>query len=68
MKTIYIRLANKMNPSVFNTYNVSQWFYFSSDYLNFHLLEKNCPSTVIYNDIGGILQEKALELKNSYIE
>lgn len=68
MKTIYISLANRTNPSVFSTYNISQWFYFSPDYLSFHLLEKNCPSTVIYNDIGKILQEKALELKNSYIE
>ncbi len=68
MKTIYVSLADKMNPSVFSAYNISQWFYFSPDYLNFHLLKENCPSTAKYDDIGEILQEKALDLKNSYIE
>lgn len=68
MKTIYVNLAEKTDPSVFSTYNISQWFYFSPNYLNFHLLKENSPSTAKYNDIGEILQEKALELKNSYIE
>jgi hypothetical protein len=68
MKTIYVSLAEKTNPSVFSAYYISQWFYFSPDYLNFHLLKKNSPSTAKYNDIGEILQEKALKLKNSYIE
>lgn len=68
MKTVYVSLADKMNPSVFSAYDISQWFYFSPDYLNFHLLKENSPSTAKYDDIGEILQEKALELKNSYIE
>ena len=68
MKTIYVSLAEETDPSVFSAYNISQWFYFSPNYLNFHLLKENCPSTAKYNDIGEILQEKALELKNSYIE
>ncbi|MBT6564327.1 MAG: hypothetical protein HON76_17560, partial [Candidatus Scalindua sp.] len=68
MKTIYVSLAEETDPSVFSAYNISQWFYFSPNYLNFHLLEENSPSTAKYNDIGEILQEKALELKNSYIE
>jgi hypothetical protein len=68
MKTIYVSLAEKTNPSVFSAYYISQWFYFSPDYLNFHLLKKNSPSTAKYNDTGEILQEKALKLKNSYIE
>lgn len=41
---------------------------FLSGLFKFSFARKNCPSTVIYNDIGKILQEKALELKNSYIE
>ena len=68
MKTIYVSLAEKTKQSVFSAYNISQWFYFSPDYLNFHLLKENCPSTAKYNDIGEILQEKALKLKDSYIE
>ena len=68
MKTIYISLKENARPSMFETYNVSQWFYFSPDYLNFHLLKKNCPATAEYKDIGEVLQEKALELKGSYIE
>jgi len=68
MKTIYVSLVEKTKPSVFSANNISQWFYFSPDYLNFHLLKENSPSTVRYNDIGEVLQEKALKLKNSYIE
>lgn len=68
MKTIYVSLVEEMDPSVFSAYNISEWFYFSPDYLNFHLLKENCFSTAKYNDIGEILQEKARELKNSYIE
>jgi hypothetical protein len=68
MKTLYVSLTGKTNPSVFSDYDISEWFYFSPNYLNFHLLKENSPSTVKYNDIGEILQEKALELKNSYIE
>ena len=68
MKTIFVSLTGKTNPSVFNCYSISEWFYFSPNYLNFHLLKENSPSTAKYNDIGEILQEKALELKNSYIE
>jgi len=68
MKTIYISLKENARPSMFETYNVSQWFYFSPDYLNFHLLKENCPATAKYYDIGEALQEKALELKNSYID
>ncbi len=68
MKTIFVSLTNKTNPSVFSAYNISQWFYFSPNYLDFYLLKENSPPTAKYNDIGEILQEKALELKNSYIE
>jgi len=68
MKTIYISLKENAEPSMFETCSISQWFYFSPDYLNFHLLKKDCPTTAKYNDIGEVLQEKALELKNSYID
>jgi hypothetical protein len=68
MKTIYVSLTGKTNPSAFSECNISEWFYFSPNYLNFHLLKENSPSTAKYNDIGEVLQEKALELKNSYIE
>ena len=68
MKTIYLSLKENAEPSMFETYNVSQWFYFSPDYLDFHLLKKNCPATAKYDDIGEVLQEKAQELKNSYID
>ena len=68
MKTIFVSLTGKTNPSVFSDCNISEWYYFSPNYLNFHLLNENCPSNAEYYDIGGILQEKALELKKSYIE
>ena len=68
MKTIYISLKERADSAMFKAHNVTQWFYFSSDYLNLSLLERNCPSTAEYNDIGESLQKKALELKNSYIE
>ncbi len=68
MKTIFISLTGKTSPSVFSDCNISEWFYFSPNYLSFHLLKENSPSTAKYNDIGEILQEKALGLKNSYIE
>ena len=68
MKTIFISLTDKTSPSVFSDCNILEWFYFSPNYLRFHLLEENSPSTAKYNDIGETLQEKARELKNSYIE
>jgi hypothetical protein len=68
MKTIFVSLTGKTNSSVFSDCNISEWFYFSPNYLNFHLLKESSPSTAKYNDIGECLQEKALELKNSYIE
>ncbi len=68
MKTIYLSLKDNAKPSMFKTHNISQWFYFSQNYLNYHSLRENCPSTAVYYDIGGALQEKALELKSSYIE
>ncbi len=68
MKTIFVSLTGKTNSSAFSDCNVSEWFYFSPDYLNFHLLKESSPSTAKYIDIGENLQEKALELKDSYIE
>jgi hypothetical protein len=68
MKTIYLSLKEEAGPSIFKSYNISQWFYFSPDYLNFNLLKENCPSAAKYSDIGEILQEKAQALKKSYIE
>ena len=68
MKTIFVSLTGKTNSSIFKDCNISEWFYFSPNYLKFHLLKKNNPSNAKYNDIGETLQEKALELKNSYIE
>ncbi len=68
MKTIFVSLTGKTNSSVFSDCNVSEWFYFSPNYLNFHLLKESSPSTAKYIDIGENIQEKALELKNSYIE
>jgi len=68
MKTIYISLREEAKPSIFKAHNISQWFYFSPNYLSFHLLKSHCTSSESYFDIGEILQDKASDLKNSYIE
>ncbi|MCP4268633.1 MAG: hypothetical protein GY777_24145 [Candidatus Brocadiaceae bacterium] len=68
MKTIFVSLTGKTNSSAFSDYNISEWLYFSPNYLNFQLLKESSPSTAKYNDIGESLQKKAMELKNSYIE
>ena len=68
MKTIYISLREEVKPSIFKAHNISQWFYFSPNYLSFHLLKSHCTSSESYFDIGEILQDKACDLKNSYIE
>ena len=68
MKTIFVSLTGKTNSSAFSDCSVSEWFYLSPDYLKFHLLKESSPSTAKYVDIGESLQEKALELKDSYIE
>ncbi|MDR4508746.1 MAG: hypothetical protein MRJ65_11025 [Candidatus Brocadiaceae bacterium] len=67
MKTVYVSLVENSQPTMFDKYRIQQWYFFSPDFLTFLSLEQSSPSFSHYIDIGEMLQKKAWETKNAYI-
>lgn len=68
MKTVYLGIAQKIQPFFFERCRIFRWYFFSQDFGTFHAIDgQKLPTQVRYGDIGEALQKKAYELKDTYI-